>query len=301
MPRTGRFNDKDLSHADALKLVASWLSAQKVPPAGKEEEKPASDYGSWFAGLICSQSLGRLPQSSPRATVKRKRRGQRSQPSAPLELAQAHLRRHGVEHRQCKLCGAAWAIVHCDAALKEETGHRLLEAVSASRKALEGPYSSLYEAATRYVESRLGGRSRPPGVAPAPREIPKKHMHLLFNEVQVVLHGMLGLASFMADAESNLAGRFVAPPLSENPGRRPRDYLRTAIDCYLFRHGWTVPEIFALYHPDSVATPQSYGSIYDAVERARTSVRPPLIGGWPESGKRAHRIARGKKTRRASA
>jgi hypothetical protein len=190
-------------------------------------------------------------------------------------------------------------------ALQEEMGHRLLEALAASRKNLEAPFSSLYAASARYVESRLAGPPRMAGVAPpqkrVPRKIPEKQVHLLFKEVRLALRGMQELARFMTEAESNLAARFVTPPLGENPGRRPRDYLRTAIDCYLFRHGWTVPEIFDLYHPGSRRTPLSCRSIYDAVERARTFGRPPLIGGWPQSGKRARRHAPGNKTRRASA
>jgi hypothetical protein len=305
MPRTGRFNDRDLSHVDALKLVASWLRAQKERRESNDRNLPTAEDGNWLESLVRRHSLRRLPQSSPQVTMGRKRWRRQSQPS-PLDLAQSHLKRHGdIEHRQCKLCGAAWAIVHCEVALQEEMGHQLLEAFSAGRKNLEAPFSCLYTASARYVQSRLAGAFPKAGVAPPPkkasRKIPQKYVHLLFREVRIALRGMRGLARFMAKAESKLAARFVTPPLRENPGRRPRDYLRTAIDCYLFRHGWTVPEIFDLYYPGRRRTPLSCRSIYDAVERARKLGRPPLIGGWPESGKRAKRRPGGKKSRRASA
>jgi len=305
MPRTGRFDDSDLSHVDALKLVTSWLRAQKERPERNDKKLPAAEDRNWFESLLRRHSLERLPQSSPQATIGRRRRRRRSQPS-PLDLAQAHLKRHGeIGHRQCKLCGAAWAIVHCEMALQEEMGHRLLEALAASRKNLEAPFSWLYTAAARYVQSRIARPRRTVGVAPpqkrVPRKISEKHLHLLFKEVRLALRGIQGLARFMADAESNLAARFVTPPLHENPGRRPRDYLRATIDCYLFRHGWTVPEIYLLYHPKSLASPHVCRHLYDRVEKARRTGRPPLIGGWPSRGKRAARHRSRPKTRSASA
>jgi len=223
-----------------------------------------------------------------------------------LVLAQKHLRGHGkIKHRQCRRCGAAWAIIHCESGLREESGHRLIEALVASREGLKRPWSRLYGAAAKYLDAKRNRKHKAMGDSspdePAARKISKKDMPLLFLEIRKVLGGLQQIFRMMREAEASLAGRFATPVLGENPGRRPRDYLRATIDCYLFRHGWTVPEIYFLYHPKSLASPHVCRHLYDRVEKARRTGRPPLIGGWPTCGKRAGRRRSRQKTRSASA
>jgi hypothetical protein len=244
MPRTSRFDDRDLTHQEALRMVTAWLREQMNSP------------------------------SAP-----------------PLKLAEKHISQHGEPaHRKCKLCGAAWAILHCELALKEEGGHRLIEALVASRRKLSLPWSCLFDAAAKYVDAKRNRKHKTmdesPPEAPGATKISKEDFPLLFVEIRTVLRGLQQLARMMVDAEQRLAERFTTPALAENPGRRPRDYLRTTIDCYLFRHGWTVPEVYSLYHPDWVVVATGCRNIYDRVERARKSGRPPLIGGWAPQKKR---------------
>ena len=259
MPRTPRFDDRDLSHQQALRMVTAWLRRQMKSPA-----------------------------------------------ASPLDLAQKHLGEHGeIKHRQCRLCGAAWAIIHCESGLREEIGHRLIEALVASRERLKLPWSCLYGAAAKYVDAKRNRKHKTMGDSspdkPGARKISKEDIPLLFLEIRRVLVGFRQLFRMMREAEASLAGRFTTPALGENPGRRPRDYLRTTIDCYLFRHGWTVPEIYSLYHPKRVPSPHFCRHLYDRVERARKTGHPPLIGGWPSCGKRASRSRSRLLTRSASA
>jgi hypothetical protein len=245
MPRTARFDDRDLTHQQALRMVTAWLREQMNSPA-----------------------------------------------TPPMKLAEKHISQHGEPaHRKCKLCGAAWAILHCELALKEESGHRLLEALVASRRKLSLSWSCLFGAAAKYVDAKRNRKHKTmdesPPEAPGATKISKEDFPLLFLEIRTVLRGLQQLAHMMVDAEKQLAERFTTPALAENPGRRPSDYLRTTIDCYLFRHGWTVPEVFSLYHPDWVVVATGCRNIYDRVERARKSGRPPLIGGWAPQKKRA--------------
>jgi hypothetical protein len=254
MPRTARFDDLDLTHQEALRMVTAWM---------RKKEKASA--------------------------------------ASPLALAQKHIGQHGgLAHGKCRLCGAACAILHCYQALKEEMGYRLLQTLRASREKLSLLQSGLFEAAASYVDAKRNRKHKTmddsPPEGPVAKKIAREDMPLLFDEIKTVLREFKQLARIMVGAEMQLAGRFTTPALVAKLRRRPRDYLRTAIDCYLFRHGWTASEIFSLYHPDSEVTLSGCGHIYDRVERARKTGHPPLIGGWPPrkeraSSKTAHRAS----------
>jgi hypothetical protein len=180
--------------------------------------------------------------------------------------------------------------------LQEKPGHRLLEAVVRCQKDLSASLARLSLAEKFYREDSLANKGQPKiaqGHASqfSPEESEKSGSKL-FVHIEKLIEAITKVKAYAGKTEASFAGRFVTPALAENPGRRPRDYLKTAIDCYLFRHGWMAAEIYKLYHPGKAFTKAQCSSIYSAVERAHTSGRPPLIGGWPAVRKREPRKKR---------
>ena len=45
----------------------------------------------------------------------------------PLKLANRHLREHGLQRYECRMCGVAKAIIDCDGAIREEAAFNFVE------------------------------------------------------------------------------------------------------------------------------------------------------------------------------
>jgi hypothetical protein len=232
---------------------------------------------------------------------------------APVDLATAHLRLHGLEEWGCKFCGVAKAIVDCFAGLEERSGFELCEQVRSmvgeikARKAkVERTISALHlERLEKEKENlrRLGHPEEHKDVrvllrgqaanAPLPTVVPREptlagieeKIESILAPLKSALEMCEPLVVALAEAERRVAGGVALTSLVEPRKRTTDEQIDIKVDCYLAQHGWTDEEIREAFHKDPPHS-RTADSIRLRVKRAKDDGKPMLIWPWPDQEKR---------------
>lgn len=237
---------------------------------------------------------------------------------APFRLASRHLGEHLLNPLDCKLCGAAKAIIDCFCSLQERAAYNLVETIRKSqqdlvtmkgriekhvasfcdwqlekeREVLEKSEKDVADVLVLHLNQvRFGRVPRTTGSVPTP-EGTRARLESILGPLEDALRKLDPLVAALATVERRIAEGMVIASLAERRDRWPLHYVETKVDCYLMQHGWTPREIYPLHHGEEASEPRDYAYIGDRVRRAEKSGKPPLIWGWPneKNEKEARRL-----------
>ena len=223
----------------------------------------------------------------------------------PLRLATRHLGEHGLNRLDCKLCGAAKAIVDCFCSLQERAAYNLVETIRKSQQDLVAMKGRIEKHVASFCEWQLekerdalkskeevadvlvlqpnqaivGRVPRTTGSVPTP-EGTRARLESM-GPLEDALRKVDPIVRTLATVERRIAEGMVIASLAERRDRWPPHYVETKVDCYLMQHGWTPREIYPLHHACEASKPRDYAYIGDRVRRAKKTKKPPLIWGWP--------------------
>jgi hypothetical protein len=229
-----------------------------------------------------------------------------------VDLATAHLKRHGLIRWDCKLCGVAKAIIDCFVGLEERYGFELCEQVRSmvsevkARKAkLERTIPALYlERLKKEGESlkRLkhpeehkdvrvllrGQRGEDPlptvGLQEPTLEGIEVKLESILSPLKTALEMCDPLVVALAEAEGRIAEGIALTSLVEPRKRVTKNQIEIKVDCYLTQHGWKVEEIRKAFYNVRPRL-RTADSIAGRVGRAKHDGKPTLIWPWPDQVK----------------
>jgi hypothetical protein len=164
------------------------------------------------------------------------RKEMNSQEEDPFRLATSHLGEHGLNRLDCKLCGAAKAIVDCFCSLQERAAYNLVEAIRKTQQTLVTMKGRVEKQVTSFCEWHIekerdalkskeevadvlvlqpnqvivGRVPRTTGSVPTP-ERTRGRLESILEPLEDALRKWELLVRALAAAESRLAGGVVTP------------------------------------------------------------------------------------------